>query len=154
MPIIDVTVQEGALGAAELASLPEKLGHIALEHEGLAGSAFAERFTWIYVHEVPRANVTQVAGPPPKPLYRLRLTTLQTLLDNDSKVRLGQALAKAIYELEDSPWNADEAHNRIWTFFEDVREGDWMAGDRINSTRAIREALEAEKACTPTHCEV
>ena len=67
---------------------------------------------------------------------------------------LRHSFAQAIYELEDSPWNADEAHNRVWTFFEDFREGDWMAGDRINSTRAIREALEAEKACTPTHCRV
>ncbi len=126
--------------------LPTKLGSLALGYEGLKGSHFAEEFTWVYIHEVPSNRVTQVAGPLKKPIYRIRFTTLETLLDDESKKNLGVDVAHAIYELEGSEWNEPEAYNRIWVFFEDVRQGDWIAGARVNNIPDLQKAVEQERA--------
>ncbi len=50
MPIIDITMPENALSDQAKAALPEKLGQIALGYEGLKGSRFAEKFTWVFTH--------------------------------------------------------------------------------------------------------
>jgi len=95
---------ENALTDKAKEELPTKLGHLALGYEGLKGSHFAEKFTWVYTHEIPSKRVTQVAGPLQKPIYRIGFTTLQTLLDDESKKNLGVDVAHAIYELEGSQW--------------------------------------------------
>ena len=150
MPVIDIHIPEGALSREAKEALPAEIGRIAIGHEGLEGSRFAEAFTWVFIHEMPAAHVTQVSGAPPKPIYRLRFTTLQTLLNSEKKARLGADVARAIYEAEGSRWDADEAYNRVWVFFEDVREGDWIVGDRINSIESLRAKVAEEKACACT----
>ncbi len=146
MPTIDIEFPQGALTHEAKQELPGRLGQIALGYEGLQGSPFAEAFTWVYLHELPAGHVTQVSGDPVKPVYRLRFTTLQSLLNHDAKHLLGMDVARAIYELEGSDWNEEEAYNRVWTFFEDVREGDWIVGARINSIKSLREKAEEEQA--------
>ena len=96
MPIIDIAIPDNALSAKAKQEMPSILGQIALEYEGLAGSKFAESFTWVYIHELPSANVTQVSGPPAKPIYRIIFTTLQTLLDDERKKKLGVVLQKML----------------------------------------------------------
>ncbi len=149
MPIIDITIPEGALDEKIKAALPAKLGQIALGYEGLSGSRFAEAFTWVYTHELPATHVTQVSGSPAKPIYRVRLTTLRNLLDDESKKQLGADIARAVYDAEGSPWDEQEAHNRIWIFFDDVREGDWIVGSRVNRLQELREAVEQELSTAP-----
>ncbi len=146
MPIVDLTIAEGTLGAEEREQLLDRVGRIAIDHEGLSGSKFAEDFTWVYVHELPASHVGQVSGKPAKPLYRFTFTTLQTLLDNESKHRLGEAVARAVYEIEGSPWDAREAYNRVWVFFDDYRQGDWIVGAEINSINALRAEVEKDRA--------
>lgn len=146
MPIVDLTLAEGALSAEDRERLLDKVGRIAIDYEGLSGSKFAEAFTWVYVHELPATHVTQVSGTPSKPLYRFTFTTLQTLLDNESKHRLGGDVARAVYEAEGAAWNAQEAYNRVWVFFDDYRQGDWIVGGEINSIKALRTEVEKERA--------
>ena len=69
------------------------------------------------MHELPAENLTQVSGVAPKPLYRVRFTTLETLLDDDGKKRLGADVARAIYEAEGSAWDEREAQNPHWVSF-------------------------------------
>ncbi len=146
MPIIDLTIAEGTLEAEDRDRLLEKVGRIAIDYEGLTGSKFAEAFTWTYVHELPASHVSQVSGEPAKPLYRFTFTTLRTLLDNESKHRLGEDVARAVYEIEGSPWDEQEAHNRVWVFFDDYRQGDWIVGARINSIQALRAEVDKDRA--------
>ncbi|MCG8651192.1 MAG: hypothetical protein MI861_15245 [Pirellulales bacterium] len=146
MPTIDIEFPRGALSDQAKRELPEKLGQIALGYEGLQGSPFAEAFTWVYLHELPAEHVTQVSGDPAKPIYRLRFTTLQSLLNHEAKHQLGIDVARAIYQSEGSEWNEEEAYNRVWTFFEDVREGDWIVGARINNIGSLREKATAEQS--------
>ena len=145
MPIIDITMSDNALSAKAKKELPAVLGQIALGYEGLKGSKFAESFTWVYTHELPSTHVTQVSGPPSKPIYRIRFTTLQTLLDDESKKNLGVDVAHAIYELEGSQWDEQEAVNRVWVFFEDVRQGDWIVGAKVNNIPELRDAANQER---------
>lgn len=58
MPIIDIIMPDNALSEKAKKEIPSVLGQIALEYEGLAGSKFAESFTWVYTHELSSANVT------------------------------------------------------------------------------------------------
>lgn len=146
MPIVDLTLAEGTLSAEDRENLLNKVGRIAIDYEGLAGSKFAEAFTWVYLHELPTAHVSQISGKPPKPVYRFVFTTLQTLLDNQSKHRLGRDVARAVYEIEGAAWDEDEAYNRVWVFFDDYRQGDWIVGGRINSIKALSAEVERERA--------
>ncbi len=146
MPIVDLTIAEGTLSAEDRERLLDKVGRIAIDYEGLSGSKFAEAFTWVYVHELPATHVSQISGKPPMPLYRFTFTTLQTLLDNDSKHRLGEYVARAVYEIEGATWDEGEAYNRVWVFFDDYRQGDWIVGATVNSIKALREEVEKERA--------
>ncbi len=146
MPIVDLTIAEGTLSAEDRERLLDKVGRIAIDYEGLSGSKFAEAFTWVYVHELPATHMSQISGKPPKPLYRFTFTTLQTLLDNESKHRLGEDVARAIYEIEGATWDEGEAYNRVWVFFDDYRQGDWIVGATVNSIKALREEVEKERA--------
>ena len=146
MPIVDLTIAEGTLSAEDRERLLDKVGRIAIDYEGLSGSKFAEAFTWVYVHELPATHVSQISGKPPKPLNRFTFTTLQTLLDNESKHRLGEYVARAVYEIEGATWDEGEAYNRVWVFFDDYRQGDWIVGATVNSIKALREEVEKERA--------
>lgn len=146
MPIIDLTIAERTLSDEGKERLLDKVGQIALRYEGLSGSPFAESFTWIYLHELPAQHITQASGHPPKPLYRFTFTTLQTLLDNESKHRLGEEVARAVYAIEETPWDEAEAYNRVWVFFDDYRQGDWIVGSRINSIKGLKAEVDLEKA--------
>ena len=146
MPIVDLTVAKDSLSDAEKKRLLDRVGRIAIDYEGLSGSKFAESFTWVYLHELSAANVSQISGTPAKPLYRFTFTTLQTLLDNDSKHRLGEDVARAVYEIEGAAWDEKEAYNRVWVFFDDYRQGDWIVGGQINSIKALRTEVEKERA--------
>ena len=145
MPIIDITMSDNALSSKAKKELPGGLGQIALGYEGLEGSRFAESFTWVYTHELPSTHVTQVSGPPSKPIYRVTFTTLQTLLDDDCKKRLGVDTARAIYKAEGSQWDEQEAHNRIWVFYNDVRQGNWIVGAKVNNIPELRDAANQER---------
>ena len=145
MPIIDLTLAKDTLAPEALERLIDKVGHIALEYEGLEGSRFAEQFTWTYVHELPAVHIGQIAGRPAKPIYRFVFTTLQALLDDQSKHRLGERVARAVYEAEGRPWDEPEAYNRVWVFFDDYRQGDWIVGARINSIKALRAKVEEQR---------
>ncbi len=145
MPIVDLTIAEGTLSAEDRERLLDKVGRVAIDYEGLSGSKFAEAFTWVYVHELPATHVSQISGKPPKPLYRFTFTTLQTLLDNDSKHRLGEYVARAVYEIEGAVWDEGEAYNRVWVFFDDYRQGDWIVGATVNSIKEMREEVEKER---------
>ena len=138
-------MSDNALSAKAKKELPGVLGQIALGYEGLKGSKFAESFTWVYTHELPSTHVTQVSGTPSKPIYRILFTTLETLLDDESKKNLGVDVAHAIYKVEGSQWDEQEAHNRIWVFFNDVRQGDWIVGAKVNNIPELRDAANQER---------
>jgi Pycsar effector protein len=104
---------EGTLRAKNLERLLDKVGRISMDFEGFSGSKFAEEITWIYVHELPAAHVSWISVKPPKPLYHFTLTTLQMLLDNESKRRLGEDVVRAVYEIEGSAWDEREAWKRV-----------------------------------------
>ena len=67
-------------------------------------------------------------------------------LDNESKHRLGEYVARAVYEIEGATWDEGEAYNRVWVFFDDYRQGDWIVGATVNSIKALREEVEKERA--------
>ncbi len=144
MPVIDISLQRNALSQEARERLPGIIGQIALGYEGLKGSSFAEAFTWVYTTEFPDENLVQVSGAPPKPIYRFTFTTLQGLLDQRNKHDLGVDVAKAVYKLEGAKWDPVEAHNRVWVFFNDVREGDWIVGSRINNIADLKEKALTE----------
>ncbi|MBY0461307.1 MAG: hypothetical protein K2V38_28650 [Gemmataceae bacterium] len=143
MPMIDFYVEEGALSAAALAKLPAIVSKIALRYEGFEGSKFAAEFTWIYTHLLPKAHVVQAAGKPAKPLYRFDIYTMHGLLDQPSKIKLASDIAQAVYELEGTRWDANEATNRVWTLYRDMREGDWLDGEVVSNLPMLRAMAKA-----------
>lgn len=146
MPIIDIEVPQGALQDNVKHELMNQLGNVAIGYEGLSGSQFAKEFTWLYIHELPSAFIAQVSGVLPKPIYRVTFTTLETLMDDETKHKLGADVAKAIYRAEGSKWDEEEAYNRVWTFYNDVRQGDWIAGARINNIPDLKAKVDEERA--------
>ena len=95
-------------------------------------------------------HIIQASGHPPKPLYRFTFTTLQTLLDKESKHRLGEEVARAVYEAEETAWDEAETYNRVWVFFDDYRQGDWIVGNWINSIKGLKAEVELERTKAAT----
>lgn len=87
--------------------------------------------------------MVQAAGKPAKPLYRFDVYTMQGLLDQPSKIKLAGDIARAVYDLEGSPYDAVEATNRVWVLYRDMREGDWLDGEVVSNLPRLRASAAA-----------
>jgi phenylpyruvate tautomerase PptA (4-oxalocrotonate tautomerase family) len=149
MPLIDLTMPEGALSdEAREALLPELVERM-LKWEGAPDNEFFRSITWIHVHELPAQNVTSAGRPVTEPIFRLNITVPEGALSDRRKAGLADDLTKAVLEhagLEDD----ESAPLRVWVVIGEVKDGNWAAagqivrfGDLVKAAQGDREALPA-----------
>ncbi len=145
MPMLDLYLPESRLTPEQANSLARALLGTIQEAEGLAGSAFADRVTWAYIHWVwADTLVSRVPGAAPYPLFRLEIQTLAGLLDRDAKEGLGLSLSRLVLTAAGIPVS-NETLPTVWILFRDYAPGDWMAGPQAGTAAGIRQAVAAER---------
>jgi phenylpyruvate tautomerase PptA (4-oxalocrotonate tautomerase family) len=147
MPLIELTMPEGALTAeARTALLPELVGRM-LHWERAPDNDFFRSITWVHVHELPAQDVTAAGQPVGEPVFRLNVTIPQGALSDRRKAGLVDDLTKAVLEhagLADDP----AAAMRVWVIIGEVPDGNWAAagqivryGDLVEAAKGQREAV-------------
>ncbi|MEA2271618.1 MAG: hypothetical protein QOI98_326 [Solirubrobacteraceae bacterium] len=148
MPLIDLTVPEGALTSeAREALLPDLVDRM-LKWEGAPDTDFFRAITWIHVHELPAQDVTAAGRPVTEPIFRLNITVPAGALSDRRKAGLVDDLTKAVLEhtgLADDP----SAPMRVWVVIAEVTDGNWAAGGQIIRYGDLVKAAQGEREAVP-----
>jgi phenylpyruvate tautomerase PptA (4-oxalocrotonate tautomerase family) len=136
VPMIDVTLPEGALSVEARDALADRLTTTLLHWEGAGDLPFARQIAWVYFDERP-AGSTYVAGEPAgEPRYRVLVTIPEGAIKEDErKAGLVDAITRDVLEAEGS--HGGEAALRVWVFIHEVPDGHWAGGGRIFRLRDI-----------------
>jgi phenylpyruvate tautomerase PptA (4-oxalocrotonate tautomerase family) len=148
VPLIDLTVPEGALTSeAREALLPDLVDRM-LKWEGAPDTDFFRAITWIHVHELPAQDVTAAGRPVTEPIFRLNITVPAGALSDRRKAGLVDDLTKAVLEhtgLADDP----SAPMRVWVVIAEVTDGNWAAGGQIIRYGDLVKAAQGEREAVP-----
>lgn len=128
MPLLDLTVPEGALDPDTEHQLLRTCMDLLLRHEGADPDRPAvQAMAWAYLH---RPGINLVGGQAPsEPRYRVVVTVPDGILSQRRRGLLVSALTEAVLDAEPPGRSADLG--RVWVLVNTVPEGAWGAGGRI-----------------------
>jgi phenylpyruvate tautomerase PptA (4-oxalocrotonate tautomerase family) len=128
MPMLDVTIPEGALPADAEQALLARLTDVLLEHEGADPANPAVReIAWVFLH---RPAAVYVAGAPAvAPRYRVVASVPQGQFDDERRQGMVAAVTEAVLDAEAGAHPRDPM--RVWVFASEVPEGTWGGAGRI-----------------------
>jgi len=139
MPMIELTLPQGALNKTAQDALMERLTFTLLRWEGAPeDSDAAKSVSWGFVDERPTATLYQGGRPqPPQPLYRITITLPAGALDDERKSGLVAEATKHVLEADGAGADDADAAMRVWVIIREVTDGNWGAGGRIFRLRDI-----------------
>ena len=136
MPMIDVTLPEGALTEEAKAAVADRLTTTLLEAEGAADIPFSREITLVYFDERPAGSIYVAGEARSDARYRLLVTIPEgSITDDAKKAELVDNLTRDILEAEGA--GGEEAAFRVWVFIHEVPDGHWAGGGRIFRLRDI-----------------
>ena len=122
MPMIDVTIPEGALKPAAEARLIKELGDILIGHEGFdPANKVAQGVTVVFLH---RPAAVYVAGEPsPSPRYRIVPTVPEGQYTEASRAALVKDVTAAVVRADGGSY--EEVAPQVWVFPTEIPDGQW-----------------------------
>jgi phenylpyruvate tautomerase PptA (4-oxalocrotonate tautomerase family) len=146
MPMIELTLPEGALDKAAQDELMEKLTFALLRWEGAPDdSEAAKLISWGFVDERPADRVYQAGRPSPaQPLYRVKITVPEGALDDERKSGLVAEVTEHVLTAEGSDPKDAAAAMRVWAIIREVTDGNWGGAGRIFRLRDIARAVHGK----------
>ncbi|MGY8709100.1 Tautomerase enzyme [Bradyrhizobium sp. 18BD] len=141
MPMIDLTIPEGALKAEAEARLVKELGDILIGHEGFdPASRVAQGVTVVFLH---RPAAVFVAGvPSEKPRYRIVPSVPEGQYTDASRKALVRDVTDAVARAEGGSF--DDVASRVWVFPTEVEDGTWGSRGGIRRTADIHAFIAGE----------
>ena len=136
MPMIDVTLPEGALSQDQRDALGERLTNTILRWEGAAEIPFSRQITVVYFDERPAGSIYVAGARETEPRYRVLVTIPEgSITDDERKAGLVAQLTRDILEAEGA--EGDEHVMRVWVFIHEVPDGHWAGAGRVFRLRDI-----------------
>jgi len=122
MPMIDVTIPEGALKPAAEARLIKELGDILIGHEGFdPANKVAQGVTVVFLH---RPAAVYVAGEPsPSPRYRIVPTVPEGQYTEASRAALVKDVTAAVVRADGGSY--EDVAPQVWVFPTEIPDGQW-----------------------------
>ncbi|VWC51262.1 tautomerase family protein [Burkholderia lata] len=143
MPMIDVTLPEGALAPQAEARLMEALTDTLIRHEGLdPDNPRVRDVTWIFVHRP--AAVYRAGAIAPAPIYRIVPTVPEGQYTDAARAGLIADVTAAVARAEGVP--VDAVATRVWVFPTEIDDGCW--GSR-GVVRRLPDIMEYFGGATP-----
>src|SRR5213593_4328276 len=144
MPMIDLTLPQGALEEDAKGRLVEELTAALLKWEGAPGNELAASVAWTYVDERPAGAINVAGRPAQEPRYRVRVTVPEGALDDERKAGLVAEVTERVLAAEGSP-NEPEHAMRVWCIIREVRDGNWGGGGRVWRLKDIARLIGATR---------
>ena len=136
MPMIDVTLPEGALSDEQRNTLGERLTNTILKWEGAAEIPFSRQITVVYFDERPAGYVYVAGEQETQPRFRVLVTIPEgSIKDDERKAGLVEEVTRDILEVTGD--TSDEASFRVWVFIHEVPDGHWAGAGHIFRLRDI-----------------
>jgi phenylpyruvate tautomerase PptA (4-oxalocrotonate tautomerase family) len=126
MPLIQLTVPEGALTTEGRTTAQRTLARALLQWEGAPDTAFFRSAAWSYLHELPTG--AQVTAEDDAPRFRVDVTVPQGALSERRKAGLVSDLTRIVLEAAGLP-PADAG--KVWVLIHEQPDGTWGAGGAI-----------------------
>jgi phenylpyruvate tautomerase PptA (4-oxalocrotonate tautomerase family) len=136
VPMIDVTLPEGALREEQRNALGERLTNTLLKWEGAAEIPFSRQITLIYFDERPAGSIYVAGEQAAEPRYRVLVTIPEgSITDDERKAGLVEEITRDVLAADGG--EGDEAAFRVWVFIHEVPDGHWAGAGRIFKLRDI-----------------
>ena len=145
MPMIDITMTEGALSSEPRQKLMNELSDIVLKYEGFEGNEMAKQFAFAWINELKKENFTKEGQIPDEAYYRLLITTPEGAVDEKDKSALVREVTQAVMRAEGSEYTS-ENRRRVFCILDTVTEGNWGGSGRILHLQALRERILKSKS--------
>lgn len=141
MPMIDLTIPEGALKPEAEARLVKELGDILIGQEGFdPANPVAQSVTVVFLH---RPAAVFVAGAPSqKPRYRIVPSVPEGQYTDASRKALVKDVTDAVVRAEGS--SAEDVAPRVWVFPTEVEDGTWGSRGGVHRTADIHAFIAGE----------
>jgi phenylpyruvate tautomerase PptA (4-oxalocrotonate tautomerase family) len=136
VPMIDVTLPEGALSEDQRNALGERLTNTILKWEGAADIPFSRVITVVYFDERPTGSIYVAGEQEMQPRYRVLITIPEgSITDDERKAGLVEEVTRDILDVAGSENEA--ASFRVWVFIHEVPDGHWGGAGRVFRLRDI-----------------
>jgi phenylpyruvate tautomerase PptA (4-oxalocrotonate tautomerase family) len=136
VPMIDVTLPEGALTEGQRDALGERLTNTILKWEGAAEIPFSRQITVVYFDERPAGSIYVAGAQANEPRYRVLITIPEgSITDDERKAGLVEEVTRDVLEVDGT--NDETASFRVWVFIHEVPDGHWAGAGRIFRLRDI-----------------
>ena len=136
MPLIDVTLPEGALSEEQRDALGERLTNTVLKWEGAADIPFSRQITVVYFDERPAGSIYVAGGQETDPRYRVLVTIPEgSITDDERKAGMVEEMTRDVLEVDGT--EDETAAFRVWVFIHEVPDGHWAGAGRIFRLRDI-----------------
>ncbi|WP_024507427.1 hypothetical protein [Bradyrhizobium sp. ARR65] len=141
MPMIDVTIPEGALKPEAEERLLKELGDILIGHEGFSpDNKVAQSVTVIFLH---RPAAVFVAGArSPSPRYRIVPTVPEGQYTEASRAALVKDVTLAVVRAEGGTY--EDVAPRVWVFPTEIPDGEWGSRGLIRPLPDIQAFIAGE----------
>ncbi|MGY3602440.1 MULTISPECIES: tautomerase family protein [unclassified Bradyrhizobium] len=135
MPMIDVTIPEGALKPEAEARLIKELGDLLIGHEGFdPTNEVAQSVTVVYLH---RPAAVYVAGQhSASPRYRIVPTVPEGQYTEASRRALVKDVTDAVVRADGGTF--EDVAQRVWVFPTEVPDGQWGSRGAIRTLPDIQ----------------
>jgi phenylpyruvate tautomerase PptA (4-oxalocrotonate tautomerase family) len=148
VPMIDVTLQEGALSEEKRKALAERLTDTILRAEGAQDIPFSRQITLVYFDERPAGSIYVAGERAAEPRYRVLVTIPEgSIKDDERKAGLVEAITRDVLDADGA--EGDEAGLRVWVFIHEVPDGHWAGAGRIFRLRDIVELARSGGEVVP-----
>ncbi|MGF6427514.1 MULTISPECIES: tautomerase family protein [Bradyrhizobium] len=141
MPMIDVTIPEGALKPEAEARLIKELGDILIGHEGFdPANKVAQGVTVVFLH---RPAAVYVAGQPsPSPRYRIVPTVPEGQYTEASRAALVKDVTDAVVRAAGGAF--EDVAPQVWVFPTEIPDGQWGSRGIIRPLPDIQAFIAGE----------
>ena len=145
MPMIDLTIPEGALSKDALDGLADSLMRALLRSEHVPeDNAARELVSWVHVHELPPRRM--YAGgrrlESGEPFFRIDVSIPADVVDADDKAAFITEATRLLLEAAGADPDDREAAARVWILYREI-PGGWGASGRLLSNRQIAKIVGA-----------
>jgi phenylpyruvate tautomerase PptA (4-oxalocrotonate tautomerase family) len=134
MPMLDAYIPAGALSPGAERALMSQLTDLLLRHEGAdATDPRARAIAWVFLHRP--AEVFVAGEHAAEPRYRFIASVPEGQFDDERRAAIVRDVTDTVLRAENAahPYDA----NRVWVFTNEIPDGTWGGGGRINTLADI-----------------